>query len=60
MAAVRVAPKDLRPGDELADGSGVYVTEVWHDADGTWIEYSDGDCGYQSASVRVFRHVQKA
>lgn len=47
------APAALEVGDELANHSGVTVTEVHTDAWGTWVEYSDGDAGYQDRPVRI-------
>lgn len=54
---VLVQPAALWQGDFLADDSGVYVVEVWTDVDGTWVEWSDGECGYMSSAVRVYREV---
>lgn len=54
-----VKPADLIPGDVLVlpdVPETVWVTEVFTDADGIWVAYSDGDEGYQSARVRVERN----
>jgi hypothetical protein len=53
MTMTKVKPRNLVPGDELA--SGVYVTGVWHDPEGTWLETSDGDAGYVHDEERPFR-----
>lgn len=53
-------PVDLEVGDEWVlphtnEPSGVYVTSVVPDDMGTWVEWSDGDMGYQTFSTRVIR-----
>lgn len=55
MKGVRVRPAGLRVGDFLVADPSVYVVEVYADVDGVWVEYSDGDCGYQVSPVRVLR-----
>lgn len=55
MGVVKVKPRNLQAGDELE--SGLYITEVWHDPEGTWIRTSDGDGGYVQSEDRPFRVV---
>jgi hypothetical protein len=43
---------DLMPGDFLPDAD-VFVSEVHRDAEGVWIDWSDGDCGYVTESTMV-------
>lgn len=50
-----VRPFDLEPGDVLADGDGVTVTEVVLGPDGVWVEFSDGGCGFLDRPLRVIR-----
>jgi len=54
---LKVKPRNLRQGDELA--SGVFVAEVWHDPEGTWISTSDGDAGYAQDEERPFKVVSR-
>jgi hypothetical protein len=52
VAVVKVKPRNLKRGDELK--SGLIVTEVWDDPEGTWIATSDGEAGYVQSEERPF------
>lgn len=46
-----VLPHMLEPGDEILDReddtpTNVFVETVWVDPEGTWVDTSDGECGY--------------
>ena len=58
MSVIRVKPRNLRPGDELE--SGLIVTGVWRDPEGTWVATSDGDAGYAQDEERGYRVVSYA
>lgn len=55
MATITVkGARNLRPGDTFPEYDDAMVTEVWHDPEGTWVHFDDGDCGYMS-DTRIYR-----
>ena len=48
----KVIAKHLIAGDEFP--SGIYVTAVYYDPDGTWLETSDGDAGYVQDESKLY------
>jgi hypothetical protein len=55
VKGVRVPVEGLRIGDFLASDPTVYVTDLYTDPEGVWVEWSDGDEGYMTRPVRVIR-----
>jgi hypothetical protein len=45
-----VKASELRAGDTFTTGD--WVTEVYNDAEGTWLATSDGDEGYVNSVTR--------
>lgn len=55
MIALNVRPSQLVAGDILAADQSVWVAAVYVDAEGTWVDWSDGSDGYMESKVKIIR-----